>query len=55
MAELTTQVSYEPASFFASTAVERRGRGNVAMLWIRCWRGVERKGRVSCVNFQLNS
>ena len=41
MAELTTQVSYGPASFFASTAVNCRGCGDVAMLWIRWEAGGE--------------
>ena len=54
MAELTTQVSYGPASFFASTAVDRRGCGDVAMLLIRCGRGVGRNDRVSKFDFQLN-
>ena len=45
MAELTGLMTYGPASFFASTAFDQRGRGDVAMLWIRWGRGVERKGR----------
>ncbi len=39
MAELTGLLTYGPDSFFAITAVNRRGRGDVPMLWIRCGRG----------------
>jgi len=55
MGELTRLVSNGPDSFFASRAVHYRGRGNGPMWLIRSGRGVERKGRVSCYHFQLNS
>jgi hypothetical protein len=34
IAELTGLLTNGPASFFASTADDRRGRDNVTMLWI---------------------
>jgi hypothetical protein len=55
MGELTTQVSNGPDSFFGSTAVYLWWRGNGTMWFIRSGRGVGRKGRVSCHEFQLIS
>jgi hypothetical protein len=54
MEELTRLVSNGPDSFFASTAVDLRACGDGAMWLITGGRGVERKGRVSCDDFQLN-